>query len=116
MLRGTFIPNSRRCSVILVDQPAESIDTDDYTVSTSGGSRLRRLKRQATVRPIFVVVPEVLSEDLAQVALPEDQQMVQALPARRLHEAFCEGVRLRRADRRADDAHALGAKHLIERA
>jgi hypothetical protein len=45
--------------VILVDQPAESIDADDYTLTLipDGGSRLRRLERQSTVRSFFVVVP-----------------------------------------------------------
>ena len=78
--------------------------------------RLRRLEREAAVRSFFVVVPHVLSEDPLQVALPEDQEVIQALPPRRLHQALGEGVRLGRTDRRADDAHALGAKHLIERA
>jgi hypothetical protein len=103
--------------VILVDQPAESIDADDYTVSpTPGGSRLRRLKRQSAVRSFFVIVPQILSEDPLQMALPEDQEVVQALPPHRLYEALGKGVGLRGADRGTDDAHALGPKHLIERA
>ena len=63
-LRGAFIPDSRRRSVILVNQPAESIDADDCAVTPiPGGSRLRRLERQATVRSFLVVVPQILSED-----------------------------------------------------
>jgi hypothetical protein len=44
-----------------VNQPAESIDADDHAVTPipRGGSRLRRLKRQSTVRSFFVVVPQV---------------------------------------------------------
>jgi len=40
------------------------------------------------------------------MALPEDQQVVQALAAHCLHEAFGEGVGFRGANRGADDAHA----------
>ena len=56
---GCVYPDSRCCSVILVNQPAESIDADDYTLTLipDGGSRLRRLERQSTVRSFFVVVP-----------------------------------------------------------
>ena len=101
--------------MILVDQPAESIDADDYAVTLiPGDSRLRRLEREATVRSFFVVVAQVLSEDPLHMALPEDQEVVQTLAAHRLYEAFGKGVRLRGADGRADDAHALAAEHLIE--
>ena len=100
-----------------MDQPAESIDADDCAIAPAqGGSGLRHLEREATVRPFFVVVSDVLSEDSLQVVQPEDQDVIQALPSHRLHEAFSEGIRLRRADGRADDVHALTAKYLIERA
>jgi len=99
-----------------MDQPAKSIDADDCAVTLiPGDSRLRRLEREATVRSFCVVVAQVLSEDPLCMALPEDQQVVQALPPHGLHEALGKGVRLRGADGCADDAHALGAKHLIER-
>jgi hypothetical protein len=57
-----------------VNQPAESINADDHVVTPipGGGSRLRRLKRQSTVRSFFAVVPQVLFEDPLQMALPED--------------------------------------------
>ena len=48
------------------------------------------------------------------MALSEDQSVVQTLPPHRSHEALGEGVCLRGADRRADDAHSLAAEHLIE--
>src|SRR5450756_1086339 len=107
-------PDSRCRAVILMDQPAQSIGADNHAVTAiAGSSRLRRLKREAAVRTFRVVVPHVLSEDPLQMTLPEDQEVIQALPPRRLHQALGEGVRLGRTDRRADDAHALGAKHLI---
>jgi hypothetical protein len=55
---GCVYPDSRCCSVILVNQPAESIDADDYTVTAiAGRTGLRRLERQSAVRSFFVVVP-----------------------------------------------------------
>ena len=73
-VRGSFIPIHAASSVILVDQPAESIDANDHAVtSIPGGAGLRRLEREATVRSFFVVVPEVRFENPPQMALPEDQ-------------------------------------------
>lgn len=40
-----------------MDQPAESVDADDCAIaSAQGGSGLRRLEREAAVRPFFIVV------------------------------------------------------------
>src|SRR5665811_2186192 len=102
-IRDSVYPDSRCNSAIFMDQPAESIDADDCAIaSAQGGARLRRLKREAAVRTFRVVVPHVLSEDPLQMTLPEDQEVIQALPPRRLHQALGEGVRLGRTDRRAD--------------
>jgi len=99
-----------------MDQPAQSIDANDDTVTLIlGDSRLRRLEREATVRSFCVVVAQILPQDPMQMALPEDQEMVQALAAHRSHEALGKGVRFRGADGSADDAQALGLKQLIER-
>jgi hypothetical protein len=58
---------------MLMDQPAESIDADEHAVApTAGGSELRRLEPQFSVRLFFVGVPEILSEDAPQMAFPED--------------------------------------------
>jgi hypothetical protein len=42
--------------VILVDQPAQSIDADDAVALMLGDSWLRRLEREAPVRSFCVVV------------------------------------------------------------
>src|SRR5665811_2297179 len=76
---GCVYPDSRCCSVVFMDQPAKSIDADDWAfTSAQGGSRLRHIEREATVRSFCVVVAQVLSEDPLCMALPEDQQVVQA--------------------------------------
>ena len=66
---GFVYPDSRCRSLILVDQPAESIDANNHTVSNSGTSRLCRLKRQATVRSFVAVMPQILPQDRLHVDL-----------------------------------------------
>ena len=53
----------------------------------------RHAEVKAAVRPLLVVVAEVLAEDSFEVAAPEHQSPVEALNAGRPHEPLCEGVR-----------------------
>jgi hypothetical protein len=53
---------------------------------------VRSLRPAPSVRPEGCVC---LSEDPLEMALPEDQEVVQALAPHRLHEALGKGVRLR---------------------
>jgi hypothetical protein len=45
------------------------------------------------MRPVAVVVPRVLGQDLLEVLVTVDQQVVQAFAAQRCGEPFGEGVR-----------------------
>ena len=76
--------------------------------------RLRWLQPQRAVRPVLVVVLDVLAQDAFDVAAVEDQQPVQALGADGSDEPFGDGVRLRRSCRRLDDPDAVRAEHLVE--
>ena len=67
------------------------------------------------MRTLPVVVADVLSKDLLKVSFAENEHVVQTLMAHRPHETLGEGVCFGRAYRRANDAQALRAKHLIER-
>ena len=97
-----------------MDQPAQSIDADDCAITPAqGGSGLRRLVRKTTVRSLFVVVAQVLSEDSLCVALPEDQQVVQALSPRRGREAVATQ---QRADRRHRDRNVELAQLTLDAA
>ena len=42
------------------------------------------------MRPVAVVMPRVLGQDLAEMTLAEDQHLVQALATERAHEPFRE--------------------------
>ena len=61
-----------------------------------------------------VVVSRVGAEDALEMPAAKHKHPVQALCPDTAHPTFREGVRARRPDRRLDDPHPLGAKHLIE--
>jgi hypothetical protein len=71
---------------------------------------------------LLVEVADVDAEDVLELAAPEDQQPVEALPAHAADPALGMGVRVRRLDRRPNDldgrvagspalALALAARH-----
>ena len=67
------------------------------------------------MRALLVVMPDILFENLLEVALTEYKDVIQTLSSYGAHEAFGDGVGFWRAYRGADDAHSLRAKHLVER-
>ena len=69
---------------------------------------------EATMRPLLVVVAEVLPEDRFEVAPPEHQGPVEALNAGRPHEPFGQSVRPGRAHRSLDDFGTFRPEHLVE--
>ena len=80
-------------------------------VSAAGGSWSSGL-----VRPVLVVVDDVLAQRGDQVPFAMDQDMVQALPPGRAYPPFRERVRSRRPRRGANDPHALRGEDRVERA
>jgi len=60
---------------------------------------------ETLVRTRFVVEAHVLGDDAPEVILTEDEDMVEQLSAERADEAFSECIHVRRAYRRAHDAH-----------
>src|SRR3989441_1001492 len=65
----------------------------------------RLLVPETLVRTRFIVEAHVLGDDAPEVILTEDEDMVEQLSAERADEAFKEGIHVRRAYRRAYDAH-----------
>jgi hypothetical protein len=61
-------------------------------INDVAGLAQRRFLLQALVRTVAVVVPGVLSQDLAEMPLAEDQYVVQALTAERANEPFRIGI------------------------
>jgi hypothetical protein len=84
--------------------------TDD---GQSGGS-VRRLKPERPVGTVPVVVLDVDSKDLLQMAASNDQQPVQALGADGVDPPFCVGVRGRRPSWRHQHLGTLRGEHVVE--
>ncbi len=69
---------------------------------------------QSPVRPLNVVVASELAKDSLEVTSAEDQEVVEALPARRPYPPLGKRVSLRCPDGRLDDLHTLGSEDLVE--
>ncbi len=69
---------------------------------------------QPSIWSLLYVVSDVSLQHSLEVPTIVDEDAVKALLANGPHEPLRECVRSRCADRRWDDAEALGAKHLIE--
>jgi hypothetical protein len=55
------------------------------------------------VWPLLVEVADVDAEDVLELAATEDQEAIEAIPTYAAHPAFRVGIRVRRADRCAED-------------
>jgi hypothetical protein len=73
-----------------------------------------RREVQGPMRPMAVVVIDELSKDVLQMRLVDDQKPVETLGASGSNEALGHSVRLRRANRCADDLDAVASKDRIE--
>jgi hypothetical protein len=70
--------------------------------------------RKGQLRTRFVVKADVLGDDAPEVILTEDEEVVEQLSPERTGEAFCEGIHVRRAYRRAHDAHPMRPEYASE--
>ena len=75
----------------------------------------RRVLVQRPVRPMRIVVIDILTGDQPQVPFAGDQHLVQALAAGTGDPAFGYRVRPRRPDGRLDNLHADRGEHRVER-
>src|SRR5919204_2231755 len=66
------------------------------------------------MRPVAVVMVDDDLKHPLEMAAVEDQQSVEAFGADGADEAFCDGVRLRRSHRRADDLDPFASEHAVE--
>src|SRR6266516_3484338 len=106
--------------VILVDETAETVPTPN-----AGGDCFRirpspdldspgRPEREASVRPLIVVVPYVLVDDSLKMTPTPEQRPVQTLLPHRPHPALRDRVGVRRLYRGLDDLGAIGGEDIIE--
>ena len=81
-----------RGGVVLVDDPTQHVATADVAERQASrghfAERCGHLESKTTVRPVLVVVPDVLGERLFQVKTPEDEGPVQALSRYGANEAL----------------------------
>lgn len=91
-------------SLIIVDKPAQHIAPDDTPVLFWRGEPVRALLIQALMGPPLIIVGQIRPQHTLQMALAQDQQMVQALLPHAAHPAFGHRIRLRCPIRRL---HAL---------
>ena len=98
---------------VLVDEAAEDVTTFDVAEWVAGEGRSWCLESDAPMASCVVVV-HVSAERVLQVAMGEDQQVIEALGTHRLHPAFGKCIRTRRPDRCADGPDAIGSGHFVE--
>jgi hypothetical protein len=72
------------------------------------------LKIGASVRPLAVVVADVLAKDSFERSMSQNEQPVKAFCTHGPHPAFRVGIGSRRSNRCFDHPDALGAKYLVE--
>src|SRR6266446_2963254 len=95
-----------------VDPPLGHQQPIPRPLATEGWNRL--LVTEGLVRTRFVVKADVLGDDAPEVVLTEDEDLVEQLSPERTGEAFSEGIHVRRAYRRAHDAHPRRPEYASE--
>jgi hypothetical protein len=102
-----------------VDEPAEPVASTNRCVVLLAerndlGRGIGRSQLERSVRPLAVVMLEVLPQDALKLAPAANEQPVETLLAQGSDEPFGVGVCVRRLDRRADDLNALRLEDLVE--
>src|SRR5882672_1250205 len=90
---------------VVVMEPTEHGDCVDAAIRLEWTWN-RLLVPEGLVRTRFVVVADVLGDDAPEVILTEDEDVVEHLSPECADEALSKGIHVRRAYRRAHDAHA----------
>ena len=108
-----------RDPLILVHQPAKPIALHYKQIVLVGSivirrRTVRRREIQASMRPMAVVMINVDGQDTCKVAGTQNEQPIEALGTDRPNESFCDGVRLRRLNRRANDTNAGALEYVVE--
>jgi len=107
---------------VFVDQAAQDRLPDDPCAVEVGNAEatdvvftVGNALGDALVRPGYVVVRLVFSQDGAQMAFPQDQHAVKELTAQGANEALADRVHPRSLDGRAHDPGAGGPEDRVER-
>ena len=100
--------------LIIVDDAPKHIPPLDRPRARATGERDRALLLQALVRTALVVEGHEGRQYPQQVALVQDEQVVQTLPAGTANPALRVAIRLRTARRCPDDAQDFTAAEIVE--
>ena len=107
-----------RGGVVLVDDPTQHVATAD--VAERQGSRGHFAERcghfesKAAVRPMLVVMPDVIAKDCFEMVTAENERPVEALFSDGPYPPLRDRVRAGRSHRRLDHLDAFGGEHLVE--
>ena len=106
-----------RDRAVLVDEPTEHVVALDLGPgrSVGGGSTGGHAEVKTAMRPLLVVVAEVLPQDGFEVAPPEHQGPVEAIDASGPHGPLGERVRPGRAHRGLDHFGTFRPEDLVEK-
>src|SRR6266511_1403511 len=107
-LAGVGASDCLRRGAVVVEHAAEPIAPVDLRKALRRLDQRRRAPGrwalvERAVRPVLVVVADVLARDALEVSATEDQRRVEALAAQCLHPALGMHIRSWRAHRRPDD-------------
>jgi hypothetical protein len=95
--------------------PAPNASGDCYRIRPSPNlDTSGRPKREASVRPLTVVVPQVLVEHPLKMTPTPEQPPIQTLLPHRPHPALGERVGIRRLNRGLDDLDAVSGEDVVE--
>src|SRR5512133_4197588 len=104
-----------------MNETAETVPASDHRCGGCGHARSGsfvdrawRPKIKASVRPLVVVVPNVLVQNPFKVASTPDQHPVQAFLPHGSYPPLREGVGVRRLDRRLDGLDAIRGEDGVE--
>ena len=105
-------PSSSRCEFVLMDETTKLVGSSQPPCirrrhRRCRGHRHRRHLTQRPMWPVFVVVDDVVGQDLFQMPAAQNQHPVEAFATNGADEAFGEGVGSRCPHRGADDPAAV---------
>src|ERR1039458_110592 len=103
---------------VLVDEPTQYVMASN--IAERRGSRghctdrCRHSKSKATVRPMLVVMPDVVAKDCFEVVTAENERPVEALFADGPYPPLRDRVRAWRSRRCLDHLDTFAGEHLVE--
>jgi len=107
-----------RGSVVLVDDPTQHVATADVAERPASrghfAGRCGHLESKTAVRPMLVVMPDVVAKDGFKVVATENERPVEALFTYGPYPALRDRVRPRRSHRCLDHLYAFGGEHVVE--